>query len=331
VVGELRSIDPIPDGPRLPALYWAYDDGDSAYAQAPDYEWVDISGVGTRLTLSDDQTVQVNLPTGFGPFVYYGRSFTQVSICGNGWVGPGYTASRDYSNHTIPNTSDPTMLALVWDDLYPPSSNGVYWYHDAANHRFIVQYDSMPTYANRNVFDWHQVVIYDTTLAAEDGNSVFTYQYLTANSYNSMTVGINDSTTGIGTQVLYNGQYHRAALPIEPGRAIKFTTDAPRTGVAEQPRRPDQAALRVAVEGNPFAGRTELRYTVPQAGRVDLAVYDNNGRRVRQLVAGEQRAGTYRVSWQGRDDAGRQVSAGVYWLRLSAGSESVTGKAIKLR
>jgi hypothetical protein len=189
----------------------------------------------------------------------------------------------------------------------------------------------MPTYANRSVFDWFQVVLFDSTMRAPDGNSQFLYQYKTANQLDGATIGINDSIDNVGIMMYYNGQPHRTAHPLVPERAIRFTTDAPRTGVAEQPRSPNRAVLRVVVEGNPFAGRTELRYTVPQAGRVDLAVYDNNGRRVRQLVAGEQRAGTYRVSWQGRDDAGREVSAGVYWLRLSAGPESVTGKAIKLR
>jgi hypothetical protein len=109
-VGALTAADPTPDGPREPPLYWAYEDRDTAYSQSPYYEWVDITGVGTRLTLSDDQTVQVNLPSEFGGFRFYNRDYTQLSICGNGWVGPGYTTSRDYSNHTIPNTSDPTRV-----------------------------------------------------------------------------------------------------------------------------------------------------------------------------------------------------------------------------
>ncbi|MFO7650002.1 MAG: M14 family zinc carboxypeptidase, partial [bacterium] len=67
-VGELRAVDPIPDGPRQPARFWAYDDVDTAYAQHPQFGWVEINGVGTRLTLSDDQTSVVSLPSGFGPW-----------------------------------------------------------------------------------------------------------------------------------------------------------------------------------------------------------------------------------------------------------------------
>ncbi|MFO7650271.1 MAG: C25 family cysteine peptidase, partial [bacterium] len=61
VIGEVRAIDPIPDGARTPALYWAYEDVDEAYDEAPEFEWVDIAGIGTRLTLSDDQTVVVSI------------------------------------------------------------------------------------------------------------------------------------------------------------------------------------------------------------------------------------------------------------------------------
>ncbi|MBN2537184.1 hypothetical protein JXB37_02785, partial [candidate division WOR-3 bacterium] len=61
MVGEVRQIDPIPDTGGAQVTYWAYEDADSGYTQAPEFNWVEISGVGTRLTLSDDQTVQVSL------------------------------------------------------------------------------------------------------------------------------------------------------------------------------------------------------------------------------------------------------------------------------
>ncbi|MEO0078353.1 MAG: C25 family cysteine peptidase [candidate division WOR-3 bacterium] len=60
-VGVVRSFDPIPDGPRQPALYYAYDDADSAYTEAPDFNWVEIRGLGTRLTLSDDQVYMLGV------------------------------------------------------------------------------------------------------------------------------------------------------------------------------------------------------------------------------------------------------------------------------
>ncbi|MFO7638711.1 MAG: FlgD immunoglobulin-like domain containing protein, partial [bacterium] len=185
----------------------------------------------------------------------------------------------------------------------------------------------------QSTYDWHQLVIYDTTLAAPDGNSVFTYQYLTANNYGSTTVGINDSTTATGIQVLYNGSYHRGALPIVPGRAIKFTTVEPLVGVAEREGPPvGSPAVRAAVrvERNPFAGTAIISYSLPRSGPVALGVYDNSGRRVRSLVRADLGAGEYRLNWPGTDDRGRQVAAGIYWLRLETADGALSGKLVKL-
>ncbi|MEO0079615.1 MAG: hypothetical protein ABIK44_02945, partial [candidate division WOR-3 bacterium] len=78
-IGVIRSCDPVPDGPRTPALYWAYEDVDTFYNERPQFNWVEINTVGTRLTLGDDETRQISLPPSFGPFVYYGQSYNQLS------------------------------------------------------------------------------------------------------------------------------------------------------------------------------------------------------------------------------------------------------------
>lgn len=311
MVGELTALDPIPDN-AVPVRYRAYDNGDSSYAEAPVFEWFDITGVGTRLPLTeDDETVQLDLPTAFGPFYFYGRRFTRLSVCGNGWIAPGHTTRTDYQNTMLPSANTATMLALLWDDLYPPLSGGVWSYHDEANHRFIIQFDSMAyIFDPLEAYDWYQLIIYDTTRAAADGNSVFTYQYLTANHYGSATVGINDSTTTTGIQVVFYDDYHRAALPLEPGRAIKFTTNAPAAGVGESPTRREARADALRVLPNPFTAGTLIRYSTGLAGRVELAVYDAAGREVERL-AFEARAGDGRYYWRPQG-----LAPGVYFLKL---------------
>jgi flagellar hook assembly protein FlgD len=50
---------------------------------------------------------------------------------------------------------------------------------------------------------------------------------------------------------------------------------------------------------------------------VDLAVFDVHGRRVRALVDGAALAAAeHRIDWDGRDDTGVRLGAGVYWYRL---------------
>jgi len=235
-IGVIRSMDPIPDGPGATPRYYAYDITDTLYSEAPAFSWIEIAGTGTRLTLSDDQTQTVSLPAGFGPWRYYGQNFAQVSICGNGWVSPGTTTASSYSNAVLPDNSAPGIIAGNWDDLYPPSGNGVWYLHDAANHRFVIEWDSMPYYSTRTTCDWFQVIVYDSTVHTVTGDNVIVAQYLTANGYTANTVGIEDPQSTIGINCLSDGSYHRGAAPILAGTAIKYTTNPPlpRTGVDEE-------------------------------------------------------------------------------------------------
>jgi flagellar hook assembly protein FlgD len=65
--------------------------------------------------------------------------------------------------------------------------------------------------------------------------------------------------------------------------------------------------------------------------RVDLFVYDVHGRRVRELLRQRPSTGQVVVSWDGRDDAGREVSSGVYFYRLTAGETTITRRMTLLK
>jgi hypothetical protein len=82
---------------------------------------------------------------------------------------------------------------------------------------------------------------------------------------------------------------------------------------------------------NPFRDGTALSLALAQAGPVEVAIYSVDGRRVRTLLSGVQEPGTYRLPWNGRDDDGRSVASGVYYVRLAAASRSFTRRVICLR
>jgi hypothetical protein len=70
---------------------------------------------------------------------------------------------------------------------------------------------------------------------------------------------------------------------------------------------------------NPFAQRTAIGFNVPVAATVRVVIYDVAGRVVRTLVDDTRAAGTYVVEWDGTDDGGRALSAGVYFYSMQAG------------
>jgi len=83
---------------------------------------------------------------------------------------------------------------------------------------------------------------------------------------------------------------------------------------------------------NPFTDRTRLAYAVEREGMdVDVAVFDLAGRRVRQLDRGARGVGRHDLEWDGRDDAGRPVRGGLYFLRARLGSESRLVTLVRIR
>ena len=82
---------------------------------------------------------------------------------------------------------------------------------------------------------------------------------------------------------------------------------------------------------NPFNPTTTIRYGVPDAGPVQLVVYDLTGRRIVTLVNTRQASGTYTVTWDGRITTGVPAGSGVYFYRLTQGSQATTGKMVLIR
>lgn len=67
---------------------------------------------------------------------------------------------------------------------------------------------------------------------------------------------------------------------------------------------------------NPFRTETQLSYILPANGSVRVTVHDLRGRLVRELVDGTETAGAHTVYWDGHNDDGTRVAAGVYYARI---------------
>jgi len=82
---------------------------------------------------------------------------------------------------------------------------------------------------------------------------------------------------------------------------------------------------------NPFNPATTISFALPDAGQVDLAVFDVSGRRVATLADGFLSAGPHRVVWDGTDARGLAVGSGVYFVRLEADGSAATRKMLLLK
>ncbi|MBD3234769.1 MAG: T9SS type A sorting domain-containing protein [candidate division Zixibacteria bacterium] len=77
---------------------------------------------------------------------------------------------------------------------------------------------------------------------------------------------------------------------------------------------------------NPFNASTTISFELPEAGNVNLEVYNLMGQKVATLVNGHKDAGIHNVTW----DASQQ-SSGVYFYRLSAGEKVFTKRMTLLK
>ena len=84
---------------------------------------------------------------------------------------------------------------------------------------------------------------------------------------------------------------------------------------------------------NPFNPETWIPYQLAEPSNVSLTIYDVQGRVVRALDLGHQRAGQYQsrtraAYWDGRNAVGEPVASGVYFYTLTAGDFSATRKML---
>jgi len=82
---------------------------------------------------------------------------------------------------------------------------------------------------------------------------------------------------------------------------------------------------------NPFNPETTIRYSLNHAGFVSLAVFNQLGQEVADLVHGWQLAGAHAVTWDGRTRDGIPAAAGVYYAKLVAGEERILRSMVLLR
>lgn len=82
---------------------------------------------------------------------------------------------------------------------------------------------------------------------------------------------------------------------------------------------------------NPFNPETSIRFQLARDSEVRLEVFSITGQRVRSLISSKLPAGAYRITFDGRDDAGRPLASGLYLYKLRSNHEVVSKKMLIVR
>jgi hypothetical protein len=91
------------------------------------------------------------------------------------------------------------------------------------------------------------------------------------------------------------------------------------------------AARVTGARPNPFATSTAIRFDASRSGVTHVSIYDAAGRRIRDLGRFAVGAGSHERTWDGRDDGGRAVTAGVYFVRVEGPDGAATEKVVRMR
>ena len=82
---------------------------------------------------------------------------------------------------------------------------------------------------------------------------------------------------------------------------------------------------------NPFNPETVIKYKLEKPAAVTLTIIDLMGRVVKTLESGFKKQGTYKVTWNGTDNAGNDVSSGIYLCNLKCGKKLYKRKMLKVK
>jgi len=318
--------------------YYAYSSDDSFFEENPEYEWLELDGLGTSLYLpvSSDYTQAVDLPFSFK---YYGLDYTKVRISTDGWAALGNGTQTAPINYGLPHSDNVNnMVAVFWDDLYDDYIiEGEIWhYYDEANNRFIIEWDSIThnDYTYEQKRECFQIQLYDPDYSdTPTGDGEIIFQYKRAGGLESNTVGIENNGQDIGLQYLYDQNYNVTATELKNEYAIKFTTEPPHVNiiVSVDENLAEGSGSVTQNFPNPFSNSTYISYTLPNSGNVLLQVFDAHGKLVCTLKNGINSSGKHIVEWKGTDEKGNKVQSGIYLYRLSTGEYVETHKMFLLK
>jgi len=82
---------------------------------------------------------------------------------------------------------------------------------------------------------------------------------------------------------------------------------------------------------NPFNPITEIKYSLPQPGNVEITVYNTLGEKVKTIISEFQKAGIHKVTWDATDMNNVKVGSGIYYYIVKTNNDRCVKKMLYLK
>jgi hypothetical protein len=180
-----------------------------------------------------------------------------------------------------------------------------------------------------------EMMLYDSSNFANSNDII---DYVCWGASNAFRLGQAQAVgkwAGAHAPALVGGAIHRITGTPGTGAASYDVTLAPSpmnctapTGVGATPAYP---SIAMTIGPNPFSALATIEFTLSSPAKVDVAVFTVTGARVRKLESAYYSAGSGSVLWDGKDQNGRELPSGVYIVRFSGNSATVTQRVTIVR
>ena len=236
-----------------------------------------------------------------GLYMYDGSEFYEYTYS---------DGSSMYSNTIVFDNNDVLWLSAKF--------NGLYSYKDGIWNNYNMDNSGLPSHWIEYItVDHHNAkwIGTDSGLVRFDGENwdVFTTENSGLVNNHVLCLAVEDNNTlWIGTE----------------GGLSKYTGETI-TAIDEELK--PEALPTVTSYPNPFNPSTTISFTLPESGHAKLTVYNLAGQKTRTLADEPMVVGNHTIVWNGRDDVGNAVAAGVYVTKLNAGGSVATGKMVLVK
>ncbi|MEP0548660.1 MAG: T9SS type A sorting domain-containing protein [Rhodothermales bacterium] len=166
-------------------------------------------------------------------------------------------------------------------------------------------------------------VLFDVAYVADDffGLLRFDHGFFGNGSFASSDRGI-----GVATNRKSDYDDTQNLLALTAGEAGVYLFELPPFPVANEDGTAAEALALAAPFPNPVRGSATLRFSLPDAADVTLAIYDVLGRRVATAADGPRTAGAHEVTFEATG-----LPSGVYLVRLTTGARQATQRFVIVR
>jgi choice-of-anchor B domain-containing protein len=266
------------------------------------------------------------------------------------YVAEGY--SHSFSIFDLSDKENPQLLARV--DVPNPGYVHNIWPTDDGTHIMTTEETTGKTVKMWNIEDMENIEVVGEYLGvnslAHNTHIMGDFAYISHYTVGVTVVDISDPTNLIevaqyDTYPLNdNSSFHGCwgAYPFTQNGMVftsdlegyltilQFTETDTSVFVDEPAQIPNKVVLHQNYP-NPFNPVTTISYDLSEAGNVNLVIVNLMGREVRTLVSSWQEAGHRSVLWDGNDENGQNMSAGIYLYKIQASGFTKTQKLVLLK